>query len=61
MNVEAEFEDNKSEVLAIAFSPDGSLIAAGDVSVDVLYPFLSSLMHDRPRAVSSSSMLRPSL
>jgi len=31
VKVEAEFEDNKAEVLSLAFSPDGSLLAAGDV------------------------------
>ena len=28
---EAEFEDNRGEVLALAFSPDGGLLASGDV------------------------------
>jgi len=32
VKVEAEFEDNKGEILSLAFSPDGSLLAAGDVS-----------------------------
>jgi hypothetical protein len=32
VKIEAEFEDNKGEVLALAFSPDGALLAAGDVS-----------------------------
>ena len=32
VKIEAEFEDNKGEVLSLAFSPDGSLLAAGDVS-----------------------------
>lgn len=32
VKVEAEFEENKGEVLALAFSPDGALLAAGDVS-----------------------------
>lgn len=31
--MEAEVEDNKGEVLALAFSPDGGLLAAGDVSL----------------------------
>lgn len=33
VKVEAEFDDNKGEVLSLAFSPDGSLLAAGDVSL----------------------------
>lgn len=37
IKVEAEFEDNKGEVLALAFSPDGSLLAAGDVSLPDQY------------------------
>jgi WD40 repeat protein len=32
VKLEAEFEDNKGEVFALAFSPDGKLLAAGDVS-----------------------------
>lgn len=32
VKVDVEFEDNKGEVLSLAFSPDGSLLAAGDVS-----------------------------
>ena len=30
--VEAEFEDNKGEVIALAFTSAGDLLAAGDVS-----------------------------
>lgn len=37
VKIEAEFEDNKGEVLSVAFSPDGSLLAAGDVSDYRLY------------------------
>lgn len=36
VKVEAEFEDNKGEVLALAFSPDGALLAAGDVCLALL-------------------------
>ena len=32
LKVEAEFEDNKGQVLSLAFSPDGALLASGDVS-----------------------------
>lgn len=35
VNVEAEFDDNKGEILSLAFSPDGGLLAAGDVSFSV--------------------------
>ena len=32
ITVDAEFDDNRGEVQALAFSPDGSLLAAADVS-----------------------------
>jgi len=38
VTVDAEFSDNRGEVLALAFSPDGGLLAAGDASL-FLVPF----------------------
>jgi WD40 repeat protein len=32
VSILAEFDDNKADVLALAFSPDGSLLAAGDAA-----------------------------
>jgi hypothetical protein len=37
VKVEESFEDNKGEVLAVAFSPQGNLVAAGDVSCFTIY------------------------
>lgn len=33
LKIEAEFDDNRGEILALAFSPDGAWLAAGDVSL----------------------------
>ena len=52
VKVEKEYEENKAEVLSVAFSEDGSLLAAGDVSSP---PLIRRQLTDSRAAGSSSS------
>lgn len=59
LNVVAEFDDNKGDVLSLAFSADGGLLAAGDVSLQVFRTSKLTLYFS-PQAESSSSTSMPS-
>jgi WD40 repeat protein len=48
LKVDFEVEDNKGEILALAFSKDGSLLAAGDVSAFIM----TELPHFHPDVVT---------